>query len=500
MANLRQRDFRLSSQNSLNFNKIRVGDKKLSDAVSLITDYFEKPSYRMDRNRVDNILKTYAPAQLRDLSINFFKTSGIYSRLCRYMAYLYRYDTFITPIKINNNVKDDKLIEGWLKSALYLDNCNLKKLFGDIALEVVVKGSYYGYLMRKKDKAVLQQLPADYCRSRYKLDGRDAIEFNVKYFDDTFSDPDYKVKVIKMFPKEIQQGYVKYKKNLLTPDMRGDDKGWILLDPKLTFKFNIGRTDTPLFISVIPAILDLDEAKGLDKKRMAQQLLRIIIQKMPLDKNGDMVFDLDEAAQMHQNAVSMIGKAIGVNVLTTFADVEVADMSDKGNMSSADQLEKVERNVYNEAGVSQMQFNTSTNLALEKSIGNDTATMTDLLLQFQDFCNALLEPFNRNPKKLIYQVQLLPTTIYNYTELSKLYKEQTQIGFSKLLPQVALGHSQVSIMATALFENEILALDELFRPPQMSSTISAADQQTGRPKLDDDQKSDKTIANEEASN
>ena len=147
-----------------------------------------------------------------------------------------------------------------------------------------------------------------------------------------------------------------------------------------------------------------------------------------------------------------------------------------------------------------MQFNTSTNLALEKSIGNDTATMTDLLLQFQDFCNALLEPFNRNPKKLIYQVQLLPTTIYNYTELSKLYKEQTQIGFSKLLPQVALGHSQVSIMATALFENEILALDELFRPPQMSSTISAADQQTGRTKLDDDQKSDKTIANEEASN
>jgi len=28
---------------------------------------------------------------------------------------------------------------------------------------------------------------------------------------------------------------------------------------------------------------------------MAQKLLRIIIQKMPLDKNGDLIFDVDEA-------------------------------------------------------------------------------------------------------------------------------------------------------------------------------------------------------------
>jgi len=28
---------------------------------------------------------------------------------------------------------------------------------------------------------------------------------------------------------------------------------------------------------------------------MAQKLLRIIIQKLPLDKNGDLIFDVDEA-------------------------------------------------------------------------------------------------------------------------------------------------------------------------------------------------------------
>ena len=75
---------------------------------------------------------------------------------------------------------------------------------------------------------------------------------------------------------------------------------------------------------------------------------------MPLDKNGDLIFDVDEAAQLHNNAVRMLGKAIGIDVLTTFADVKVEDMADKSTTTTTDELEKVERAVYNEAGVSQM--------------------------------------------------------------------------------------------------------------------------------------------------
>ena len=175
-------------------------------------------------------------------------------------------------------------------------------------------------------------------------------------------------------------------------------------------------------------------------------------------------------------------------------------------MSSADQLDKVERTVYNEAGVSQKQFNTDGNIALEKSIANDEATMTDLLLQFEEYAESLLKPFNKNTKRLKYKVSMLPTTIYNYKDLSKTYKEQTQIGFSKLLPQVALGQSQSTVMATAYFENELLHLEELFVPPQMSSTMSGNQQKNkveegksesptpegGRPELPDYEKSEKT--------
>ena len=237
-------------------------------------------------------------------------------------------------------------------------------------------------------------------------------------------------------------------------------------------KFSLCDSDAPLFIPVIPAILDLEDAKQLDKDRMVQRLLKIIIQQMPIDKNGDLIFDVQEAQALHNNAVAMLGNAIGMSVLTTFADVDVADLSDRSTLTSVDDLERVERSLFNEAGVSQKQFNTDGQTALDKSIANDEATMTDLLLQFKKYSERLLAAFNKNPKRVRYTVTMLPTTIYNYKDLSKMYKEQAQIGFSKLLPQVALGMTQQEIIATANFENEMLALNDLFVPPQMSSTMS----------------------------
>jgi len=64
---------------------------------------------------------------------------------------------------------------------------------------------------------------------------------------------------------------------------------------------------------------------------------------MPLDKNNEPIFDEDEAAVLHNNAVLMLSRAIGVDVLTTFADVAVEDMADTSNTTATDDLERVER-------------------------------------------------------------------------------------------------------------------------------------------------------------
>ena len=489
------------------FSKIKVGLKTLDDAVLELGDYKRLDTRYGSKDAVMRAIYECDYATMKEVSNFYYKTSGIYSRLCRYMAYLFRYDWMITPFINSDSVKDDKVLNEFHKALLFLDNFEVKKVLGEIALKVIRNGCYYGYLIPTVDRVNIQELPLEYCRVRYEVNGRPAVEFNMKFFDAEFRDTTQRMKILNLFPKEFKKGYVLYKEGKLKAEYPGDTSGWYLLDINSTIKFNMNGEDYPAFISVIPAIIDLDNAQALDRKKMQQKLLKIIIQKMPLDKNGDLIFDVDEAQALHNNAVRMLSKAIGIDVLTTFADVDVADMADKNTTTTVDELSKVERTIYNEAGVSQMQFNTDGNIALEKSILNDEAAMYTLMTQFESFLNLLIKPFNKNPKKIQFKVELLPTTIYNYKELAKLYKEQMQVGFSKMLPQIALGQSQSSILATAYFENDILDLINVFIPPLMSSTMNAEvldrnkngeEKKVGRKEKADDEKSEKTIANRES--
>lgn len=499
----------------VDFSKIKVGIRSLDDAIISLGSY-KKLNPNMTKESIQRAIATGNIEMMREASEFYFKISGIYSRLCKHLANLYRYDWTITPFAMSEKVAPEKIIEGFNKTSYYLGEFGVKEFLGEVALKVMRRGCYYGYAIRVGDTVQVQELLPKYCRSRFSVAGRPAVEFNMKFFDDEYKNVDYRMRVLGMFPKDFQKGYLAYKDGKLTPDFPGDAAGWYLLDPECTIKFNVNDQDYPPMVSVIPHIIDLDEAQELDRKKMAQRLLKIIIQKMPLDKNGDLIFDVDEAQELHNNAVKMLGKAIGIDVLTTFADVEVADMADTQAAASIDELEKVERTVYNESGTAQNLFNTDGNIALEKSILDDEANLYNLILQFESFLNYLIKPFNKNPKKLYYKVNILPTTVYNYKEMSKLYKENGATGGSKLLASVALGQSQLSVIATAKFENEVLDISDIFtskqqreeqraklNPSNQTPAPSANEPTTekkaaGRPAKPDDQKSEKTIQNKEA--
>ena len=537
----RQEDIQFdgSSPTPIDFGKISMGIKKLSDATLDLGEFKKVNSRLADKNTVLRAINNGDIDSMREISNFFYKTSGIYSRLCRYMAFMYRYDWMITPyinggggfdhdLSITSQVPDkkrDKIVDTFFTALKVFDDFEIKRNFGNIALKVIRFGCWYGYLViNPNGKLVIQQLPIGYCRSRAFYNGRPAVEFNMSYFDKVASDEEQRLRILNCFPKEFKKGYMAYKQGKLK-GAPGEADGWYLLDVNFALKFNINGDDFPAFISVIPAIIDLDQAQDLDRKKMAQELLKIIIQKMPIDKNGDLIFDVDEAKELHNNAVQMLKRAIGVDVLTTFAEVEVADMSDKSTTTSKDDLEKVERTVYNEAGVSQLQFNSDGNIALNNSILNDEASIKDLVLQFESFLNSVLDLlFNTKPKECYFKAQILNTTIYNYKEMAKLYKEQTQLGYSKMLAQIALGQSQSSILANTYFENSLLNLVAVFLPPMSSNTMSADvlaalggkmpqgtqaqpsskdksdgdDKGAGRPEKPDSEKTEKTIQNKES--
>ena len=202
----------------------------------------------------------------------------------------------------------------------------------------------------------------------------------------------------------------------------------------------------------------------------------------------------------------MLSRAVGVDILTTFADVESIDLSDSAASTTVDNLEKVERTVYNSVGISRNLFNTDGNLSLEKSILNDEGSIKTLIYQMEIFFDRIARSKSLNKKKCVFNFYMLHTTQYNYKDLSKLYKEQAQTGYSRMLSQIALGHSQSSIMDTAYFENHVLDLETVMIPPLTSATMTAEDLEllnedsgeAGRPEKPDEEKSEKTIQNLES--
>lgn len=508
-----------NSGNEQLYMNIKSGSKTIEDAT-LELGLLAKVARKMwGKEEILGMLANKDYESLRAVSEFFYDTSGIYARLCNYFAYLFRYDWYAVPYV--KTEKHPKVLETFSKLLDYLDASDLKENFGGIALKVLKYGVYYGYLEDANSCFTIQQLPTAYCRSRFSSKMKPVVEFNLKFFDNAFRDTAYRNKILAMFPKDIQKGYVLYKRGKLDNEgnaMQVD--AWYTLDADRAFKINLNDNDAPFFVNVITAIIDLDEAQDLDRKKMMQKLLKIIVQKLPLDKNGDLIFDVDEARDVHNNAVMMLQRAIGTDVLTTFAEVDVVDMADRSTVTSMDELQKIERGVFNQSGVSANLFNADGNIALDKSITNDEANIRDLIYQFQTLANMAVKMHFGTSKKVDYRAFLLETTIYNYFNYSDKFKALVQLGYSRILPMVSLGIPQSTILAMATFENEILDISSIMIPPMLSSTMSGKtnlgttdkkgsggtqeiidgkeEKTVGRPKKADDEKSDKTLANEES--
>ena len=92
------------------FSKIRIGLITVQDAV-LNTGTLKKANSNLaDKNTVLTAIQDNDYQTMQEISTFFYKTNGIYNRLCRYMAYMYRYDWLITPHIFSDNIYSKKIL------------------------------------------------------------------------------------------------------------------------------------------------------------------------------------------------------------------------------------------------------------------------------------------------------------------------------------------------------------------------------------------------------
>ncbi|MBO5445871.1 hypothetical protein J6A34_00005, partial [bacterium] len=168
-------------------------------------------------------------------------------------------------------------------------------------------------------------------------------------------------------------------------------------------------------------------------------------------------------------------------------------------------LEKIEKSIYSEAGVSKGLFAAEGNTALEKSITNDMSLMMILAEKIANWVKFLIESkFGDN--QISFRVAPLPISQYNESTVRQDSLSLAQSGYSFLIPMLTLDLEQSDLVDLKNLEINALQLNKIMIPLASSFTTSSGDPTTANPEenpkkvneLPDDQKTEKTIENLES--
>ena len=431
---------------------------------------------------------------LRELSRYYYRISGIYRNAIDLRANMSLYDTVITPLFSGEgkNVKG-KVVKAFNAACGFVDELNVPVNFARITRELLLTGSYNGVLRETGEGVVIQDLPLTYCRARFKDDnGLDILEFNVAYFDRIADEEDRK-SALEGFPTEVRRAYYRWQK--------GASKAqWVEIGAEIGgMSFSIGDK-TPILVASIPSIRELDDAVEREAKRDEDELGKLLIQQMPIDSKGQLVFQLDEVADLHASVAEMLQDRDTIDVLTTFGETSLESVqSSTAASQSSDRIKKYKDNAYDEVGMAALLFNPDGSSSLPYAIKKEEALICSINNLYAAWIRYQVNKrFGKNGVE--FDFTILPTTIFNRKEMQDQYFRGAQYGYSKMYAGVAMGVKQINQISLMTFENDMLGMAEKMIPLQSTYTSSNKDivgSSGGRPQKDDTEKSEKTVQNVE---
>lgn len=482
------RNFNLASFQKAKAQMIATNDAAYGGRYNLgrvrsVRDYTEE--------EIDRIIESGSLAEQQKLSRNYFYKDGFYKQIIVYYATLLKYSGLLIPNPTYGKKLNSPNIQKRYYAAVdYVEKMDLPVFLTNCAQRALVDGAYYGIKLDvDKNTFAILDLPAGYACSRYKDTlGNDIVEFDLSYFS-TIIDKDAKNAALSTYPKFIRQAYEKWTKGKMSSK-------WIMLPSEIgiCFPFFDGR---PLFLSVIPTTIQYDKAVETEQKRDLEEIRKIIIQKIPHLADGRLLFEPDEAVEMHQGTVDMMRGNENVSVLTTYADTD-AIVSKTASDANNNTLERMLQNVYSRAGVSSQLFASTGSSTLESSVKVDISLMMYLANKFARFITNTVNSIFANGN-VNFKYQILPVGVQNEQKyIDEAYK-LAQSGYSWLVPAVAQGFTQKEILGLKDLENDVLKLRERFLPLASSYTQSGSiDDVGGRPAKEQEEKAEKTIEKEES--
>lgn len=412
------------------------------------------------KERIHEIVVNGTSIEQAQLSQYFFSVSGLYKRIIVHYATFLTYSWLMIPHmrKYDDKLGDKKNKKVYFDAAEFCSTFGIERQCEWFAKKVLVEGGYYGIIHDNGSSVAIQDLPFEFCRSRFKnQQDVSIVEFDMRFFD-TIRDEQLRKEILKTYPAVVQKGYRAFKNG---------KEPWIFLPAEIGIYFCFFE-ERPFFLDLIPLLDDLEDYKQIDKDRNLLGLKRIITQEMPHD-GIQLVFEPEEAAEMHAGLIDMLADNPDVDAVTSYGKVGLLDLS--GKAEDRTEVQAAQQLIYDSAGVSKELFSATTEAGINYSLNNDLSMMMVLGERFAHFFTALLNNKFGN-RKMSFNFKILPVSNYNKDDFVSKAKDLAAFGYPFLTPVSGYGLDQTSLADLKTLENDVLELDEVLKPLQSAYTQS----------------------------
>ena len=426
--------------------------------------------------------------ELRNMSQFLSRVSMPYKRILWYMSTIYSFYWHLLPKLDPTDLPDENtLMSSYLEMCSAIDKLALSHEMTNVMYFTLRDGVFYGFLYEDEDTSFIHRLNPDYCRPIQIESGVFNLAFDFSYF--------------KKYPEALDTWDSSFKTGYNAYNEDNTNMRWQILDPQKTICIKADpdlEENVPFFVGIFEALLDLIDARTLQRNKDIIQNYKLILQKIPLFSDDgsksmdDFKLELDTVQRFNALLSDSVPEAVGI--ATTPMEVETVDFKTDDN--SSDLNSSSMRQVFDDSGVSQLIFNSSTS----GSTGIDASVKTDASMAFRlvKYIERWVQRYiNYRQGQVSFNFEILDVHIWNKDASVDRELKLANSGVpNKMKLAATAGMNPSEVISGQIWENQFLRIHENWIPLQTSYTMSAG---AGRPENDESQGiTDSTAANKDS--
>lgn len=419
------------------------------------------------------VLNPYSNVEiLQQASMLLKATNGIYKKILNYQSTIMTNDYMIYPVYVDKITTVEKMEKSYQEVALYLDKFKIKELACWIYERVLEQGELYLYKLEDKNGIMFQEIPNVLCKIT-------SIENNIQKFGINLSK--LNDKLVLGMPPEIQKLYKRFKTGGIKEKDLIDNSYYEI--SKNAVAFNLDKYATkgiPFFCTAFDDLMELEDMKDLKSENAVIESIKLIHQKLPIDKDtGVVLMDFNVAKAYHNATKANLPK--GTSITTNPLDLQAVSLSD-GSSKINENVARSLESIYDTLGINNELFNgnKSTNEAIATGIIADGLLSKRLQMLVQNWINYELSSYKRNGST--WQMRFVDTTHFDRDNRAKAAREDMAFGGLRTEYLATKGYTPLESKNLLKME-QLMGFDSLMIPQASSHTASSSDS-AGRPEKD----------------